>query len=65
MREWVRTCDLCGRRILESHFCDPVPLKVKTEVIKGEYEYDICHKCEFHMIRYILKARKKDTDDEA
>lgn len=64
MREYVRTCDLCGRRISENRFSVEVPLKVKTEVIRGKYEYDICHKCEFHMIRYILKARKKDPDDE-
>lgn len=25
---------------------------------------DLCHKCERHMIQYIVNARKKEADDE-
>lgn len=59
MREWVRTCDFCGKKIKSLS-----NMKIKTEINYAYQEYDICHKCERHMIRYILEARKKDTDDE-
>ena len=58
MREWVRTCDFCGKRIKSN------ATKIKTEINLGYVELDICHKCERHMIQYIIKARKKDADDE-
>lgn len=58
MREYVRTCDLCGCRIKS------YALKVKTEINLGYVELDICHKCERHMVQYIINARKKEADDE-
>ena len=63
MREWVRSCDLCGDRISE-HFAGNSHLKVHTEISKSNYEFDICHKCERHMVRYIIKARKMESKDE-
>ena len=59
MREWVKTCDFCGKKIKS-----PLNMKIKTEINYAYHEYDICHKCERHMIRYILGERKRDTDDE-
>ena len=63
MRKWVRSCDLCGENISE-HFADNSHLKVRTEISKASYEFDICRKCERHMVRYIVKARKMEDKSE-
>lgn len=59
MREWVTKCDFCGHKIRSLEHT-----KIKTEINLGYKEYDICWRCEWHMIRYILKARKAERNDE-
>lgn len=58
MRECVTRCDLCNQRIRGNH------IKVKTEIELSYQTFDICHKCEKHMVRYIVMARKQEEKDD-